>query len=223
MTQGSDGKGAPQPVVSKNAVVAARNREAFRKLGLFTVNLIGSPGAGKTALLERTAKELSCKMAVIEGDIKTTFDSERIRAAGVEAVQIETGGACHLDAAMVEKAASEINLKALDILFIENVGNLVCPSSVDLGEDAKIALISVPEGDEKPAKYPALFVRAAAVVINKIDLLPYTDYSIERASGDCRKLNAGVEIFPLSAKTGEGFAAWIHWLKNGHDKARRQR
>jgi hydrogenase nickel incorporation protein HypB len=215
MTQGSDGKGAPQPVVSKNAQVAARNREAFKKLGLFTVNLIGSPGAGKTALLERTAKELGAKMAVIEGDIKTTFDAERIRAAGVESVQIETGGACHLDAAMVEKAAAEINLKALDILFIENVGNLVCPSSVDLGEDAKIALISVPEGDEKPAKYPALFVRAAAVVINKIDLLPYVDYSVERASGDCRKLNTGVEIFPLSAKTGEGFEAWIGWLKKG--------
>jgi hydrogenase nickel incorporation protein HypB len=215
MTGQPSPKGAETKVVSKNAELAAKNRELFRQHGLFTVNLIGSPGAGKTSLLERTAKSLGGKMAVIEGDIKTSFDAERIRKAGVESIQIETGGACHLDAAMVARAAVGLNLAALDVLFIENVGNLVCPSSVDLGEDAKVALISVPEGDEKPAKYPALFVRASAVVINKIDLLPYVDYSTERAAGDCRKLNAQVEVFELSSKTGEGFDAWLSWLRKG--------
>ena len=207
-------KGAA-PVVSKNARFAAENRELFRKHGLFVVNIIGSPGAGKTALLERTAERFGGRMAVIEGDIKTQFDAERIRAKGVAAVQIETGGACHLDGAMVAKAASELNLCDIDILVIENVGNLVCPSSVDLGEDAKVALISVPEGDEKPAKYPALFVRASAVVLNKIDLLPYVDYSMDRAMTDCRRLKNDVQIFPLSCRTGEGLEAWFEFLSRG--------
>jgi hydrogenase nickel incorporation protein HypB len=222
MKDGASGKGGG-PVVSKSARIATRNRERFRSLHLFTVNLIGAPGSGKTALLERTAREFAGRMAVIEGDIKTTLDSERIRAAGVQAVQIQTGGECHLDAAMVERAAGEIDLESIDVLFIENVGNLVCPSSVDLGEDAKVALTSVAEGDEKPAKYPALFVRAAAVVINKIDLLPYVDYSVERASSDCRKLKPSVEIFPLSVKTGERFAAWMEWIEKGREKARGRR
>jgi len=206
-------KGAP--VVSKSARFASENRELFTEHGLFVVNLIGSPGAGKTALLERTAERFGGRMAVIEGDIKTQFDAERIRAKGVAAVQIETGGACHLDGAMVAKAASEFSLRDIDILVIENVGNLVCPSSVDLGEDAKVALISVPEGDEKPAKYPALFVRAAAVVVNKIDLLPYVDYSLDRAMTDCRRLKNDVQIFPLSCKTGEGLEAWFEFLARG--------
>lgn len=213
-------KGADTKVVlSKSARVATRNRALFKGLRLFTVNLIGAPGSGKTALLERTAGELGRGMAVIEGDIKTTLDADRLRAAGVQAVQIQTGGECHLDAAMVERAAKKLDLESIDILFIENVGNLVCPASVDLGENAKVALTSVPEGDEKPAKYPALFVRAAAVVINKIDLLPYTDYSLKRATSDCRKLNADVEVFALSAKTGEGFAAWLEWLRRGWKRA----
>jgi hydrogenase nickel incorporation protein HypB len=205
----------PGQVVSKNAEIAAANRELFRSHGLFVVNLIGSPGCGKTTLLENTLSRLHLRAAVIEGDIKTTFDADRIKATGAPAVQIETQGACHLDAAMVAKAVGELDLASLDILFIENVGNLVCPAGVDLGEDAKIALISVPEGDEKPAKYPALFVRAAVVIVNKIDLLPYVTYSLDRAAADCRKLNNAVEVLALSAATGEGLERWLKYLVDG--------
>jgi hydrogenase nickel incorporation protein HypB len=207
----------PGKVVSKNAEIAAANRELFRSNGLFVVNLIGSPGCGKTTLLEKTLPRLPLRAAVIEGDIRTTFDADRIKATGAPAVQIETQGACHLDAAMVAKAAGELDLDldSLDVLFIENVGNLVCPAGVDLGEDAKIAIISVPEGDEKPAKYPALFVRAAVVIVNKIDLLPYVTYSLERAAADCRKLNNAVEVIALSATTGEGLEGWLQYLQDG--------
>jgi len=205
----------PGQVVSKNAEIAAANRELFRSHGLFVVNLIGSPGCGKTTLLEKTLSSLHLRAAVIEGDINTTFDADRIKATGAPAVQIETQGACHLDAAMVAKAVGELDLASLDILFIENVGNLVCPAGVDLGEDAKIALISVPEGDEKPAKYPALFVRAAVVIVNKIDLLPYVTYSLDRAAADCRKLNNAVEVLALSAATGEGLERWLKYLVDG--------
>jgi len=206
-------KSALGAVFSKNAQMAAENRALFAKHGLFVVNLIGSPGAGKTSLLERTARNFDGGIAVIEGDVKTALDADRIRAAGADSVQIETGGACHLDAGMVARAALQIDLSALDVLVIENVGNLVCPAGVDLGESAKVAIISVPEGDEKPAKYPALFVRADAVVINKTDLLPYVDYSMERATGDCRKLKSDVKVMALSAKTGEGFDAWLDYLR----------
>jgi len=217
---------SPEPapnIMSKGARIAAENRELFRGYGLFVLNLIGSPGAGKTTLLERTLKTLPLRAAVIEGDIKTTLDADRIRAVGVPAVQIETHGACHLDAAMVAKAAPELNLDSIDVLFIENVGNLVCPAGVDLGENAKVALISVPEGDEKPAKYPALFVRASAVIINKTDLLPYVDYSLDRAVADCRKLNSNAVVLPLSCKTGEGLDAWIRYIEGAAAAAKPQR
>ncbi len=213
MTADGKSRDAVLKVVDKNASIAEKTRRAFGGQGLFVANLIGSPGCGKTSLLERTAKHFGRRMAVIEGDVKTAFDSERIAAAGVEAVQIETGGACHLNAAQVAETASKMDLSGVDILFIENVGNLVCPSSVDLGENVKIAMVSIPEGDEKPAKYPALFVRACAVVINKTDLLPYTEYSIDRAAGDSRKLNAAVEVIALSCKTGEGLEAWFEYLE----------
>jgi hydrogenase nickel incorporation protein HypB len=207
------GKKAEIAVGGKNAAIAAANRRLFDDNGLYCLNLIGSPGCGKTSLLEATAKHFGSRMAVIEGDVRTAFDAERIKAAGVAAVQIETGGSCHLDARQVAKAAGELDLSAAEILFIENVGNLVCPSGVYLGEHAKTAVISVPEGDEKPAKYPSLFVRADVVVINKIDLVDYTDYSIERASADCKKLNSNVRIMPLSCRTGEGLDAWFKYLE----------
>jgi len=209
----ADSSAAPGKVVSKNAQIAEENRRFFRGKGLFVLNLIGSPGCGKTSLLEKTLERVAPRAAVVEGDIKTTLDADRIRRTGAQATQIETGGACHLDAAMVARAIQGLNLDAVEFLFIENVGNLVCPSSVDLGEDMKVAIISVPEGDEKPAKYPALFVRASAVVINKIDLLPYVDYSVARAAGDCRKLNPNVEVFELSSKTGAGVDAWVSFLE----------
>lgn len=201
-------------VRAKNSAVANANREFLGGHGVLALNLIGSPGCGKTTLLEKTATHFGARMAVIEGDVKTDLDAERIRAAGVQAVQIETGGACHLDAAQVGRALGELDFAGVDVLFIENVGNLVCPSSLDLGEDMKTAVISVPEGDEKPAKYPALFVRAGAVVINKIDLLPHVDYSLERAAGDCRKLNSKAAVLPLSCRTGEGLDAWFAFIED---------
>jgi len=202
-------------VRAKNRALADDNRQLLRKHGIFALNLIGSPGCGKTSLLERTAAHFADRMAVIEGDVKTDLDAERIRTAGVQAVQIETGGACHLNADQVGRALNELDLSDIDILFIENVGNLVCPSSVDLGEDVKTAVISLPEGDEKAAKYPALFVRAGAVVINKTDLLAHLEYSLERAAGDCRKLNSKVTVLPLSCRTGEGLDEWFAYLEEG--------
>ncbi|MCD6405594.1 MAG: hydrogenase nickel incorporation protein HypB [Planctomycetes bacterium] len=221
MTADGKSQDAVLKVADKNASIAEKNRRTFAGQGLFVANLIGSPGCGKTSLLEQTAKHFGRRMAVIEGDVKTAFDSARIAAAGVDAVQIETGGACHLNAAQVAEAAAKMNLSKVDILFIENVGNLVCPSSVDLGETVKVAMVSVPEGDEKPAKYPALFVRAAAVVINKIDLLPYTEYSVNRAAGDSRKLNGAVEVIALSCTTGKGLEAWFEYLEKQTASAKR--
>jgi len=213
MSQGRKASRAAISVRAKNAVSAEENRRIFREKGLFVLNLIGSPGCGKTSLLERTARHFGSRMAVIEGDVKTALDAQRIEAAGVRAVQIETGGACHLDAAMIAGALSRLDLGGVDVLFIENVGNLVCPAGLDLGEHAKVAVISTPEGDEKPAKYPALFVRADVVVVNKTDLLPYLEYSLERAAADCGKLNRKARVLPLSCKSGEGLQAWFDYLE----------
>ncbi len=204
-------------VIGKGEKVARANRRLIDEAGVFAVNLIGSPGCGKTTLLERTIAELSSaeppvRIGVVEGDVQTTFDRDRILRAGAPAVQIETQGACRLDAAMVAGALAELELDKVDMLVIENVGNLVCPAEPQLGEHVKVAVISTPEGDEKPAKYPAVFVRADAVVITKTDLLPYVDYDLERATADCRKLNKNVRVFPLSAKTGEGMDAWTGYL-----------
>lgn len=195
----------------KNDLLAGENREQFKGIRVF--NMIGSPGAGKTALLEAAASRFGSRMAVIEGDVKTDFDAERIRKNGSHAVQIETGGGCHLNAGMVQGAFKELDTDGIDVLIIENVGNLVCPSSYDLGEMAKIAVTSTPEGDEKPAKYPALFIRAEIVVINKIDLADILDYDIERVKNDCRKLNPDALIFEVSAKTGEGMDALLDHLE----------
>ena len=210
-----------QRILSANEVVAERNRERLRACGCFVVNLISSPGAGKTSLLERTADALHAggegvSFAVIEGDIATELDADRMRRRGVSAVQINTRGDCHLDARMVAEAldrlAEQTDLARLDLLLIENVGNLVCPTEFDLGEDAKVVVASVAEGDDKPAKYPATFVRASAMVVNKIDLLPYVECDLERLVGDARAINPDLAVFPLSCRTGEGLHAWIEWL-----------
>jgi hydrogenase nickel incorporation protein HypB len=197
---------------AQNDLIAAANRNLFQDKNLKVYNLIGSPGCGKTSLLEATAAILKDRLAVIEGDVKTTQDADRILRAGSQAVQIQTGGACHLNAEMVQKALPDINFDGVDVLVIENVGNLVCPSTFDLGENAKVAVLSLPEGDEKPVKYPALFTRAGLVLINKIDLKPVMDYSIERVKSDCLKLKSDVKIIEISAKTLEGVGAWIKYL-----------
>ncbi len=196
-----------------NNQVAAENRAFFKEKGLVTLNFLSSPGSGKTSLLEAMAKRYGPKMAVITGDIQMTFDADRIRAAGSQAVQIETHGTCHLTAAMVKSKLFELELKETRILVIENIGNLVCPSTYDLGEDLKVALLSVAEGDEKPMKYPALFLRAGAVVLTKADLLPYVDFRVDRVKEDCHKLNPHHRYFQTSCKTGEGLEEWFSFLQ----------
>ena len=195
-----------------------RNGRLFAKEKKVCLNMISSPGSGKTTILARTIKELKgiIKIGVIEGDIQTDLDAEKIRASGAPAIQIETKGACHLSAAQVNRALKRLPLDNLDLIFIENVGNLVCPSVFELGENGKIAVLSVPEGDDKPAKYPAIFARAKVLLINKMDLLEAgaaVDFDIERVKADARKLNKKLEIFPISAKTGKGMSLWYDWLK----------
>jgi hydrogenase nickel incorporation protein HypB len=197
-----------------NDRVAALNRNYFQDNGIFTVNIIGSPGCGKTSLLEYTARHFKETFAVIVGDVKTALDSDRIIQSGhANAFAIETGGGCHLTAQQIADKVRQVDVKGLDFLFIENVGNLVCPSSFDLGENLKIAVLSIPEGDEKVRKYPALFLRAAVVVINKIDLLQYLDYDIERVKQDCLVHNPEVKIFETSAKTGQGMEEWLQYIE----------
>jgi len=212
-------------VIGKGDRIALKNRELIDRAGVLALNLIGSPGCGKTTLLEKTIAELHSpadgrpilRVGVIEGDVQTTFDRDRIAQAGAPAAQIETAGACRLDAAMVEKALPEIPLDDIDILVIENVGNLICPCGPQLGEHLKVAVVSVPEGDEKPAKYPQVFVRSDAAVISKIDLLPHLEYDLDRAVTDCKKLNNTIKVFSLSAKTGEGMGGWIDYLRRLSD------
>jgi hydrogenase nickel incorporation protein HypB len=198
-------------VHAANDAVARQNRLLFAEKNLPVLNMISSPGSGKTSILERMAARMGRALAVVTGDIQTTYDADRLSRAGAAAVQIETGGACHLSAAMVQKVLMDMDLDGIKLLVIENVGNLVCPAAFDLGEDAKIAVLSVAEGDEKVAKYPALFVRAAAVVVSKTDLLPYVNFSVERVGADCLKLNREARLFPLSCTTGEGFEAWMEY------------
>jgi hydrogenase nickel incorporation protein HypB len=195
--------------VAKNAhalndLVAQQNRRLFKDARIAVVNMISSPGSGKTTILEALGKRMGHSLLVITGDIQTRLDQERLEAAGALAIQIETRGSCHLTANMIHSVVKHQNLSGVKLLVIENVGNLVCPSSYDLGEDDKIAVLSVAEGDEKPIKYPSLFIRAAAVVINKIDLLPYVKFDVSRAISDVRKLNAGAEIFQVSCTSGQG-------------------
>lgn len=202
------------PVLAKNDVIAAENRKLFQELGVLPINMISSPGSGKTTLLEAMAKELGDKMAVIEGDQQTERDAERVRAAGVKAVQLEIGDACHLDAEAVAGAVEQLDLKNSNckILVIENVGNLICPSSYDLGEAFKVALLSLPEGDDKVLKYPSIFRRIGALLITKMDLTPYMDFDIDRAVDEVASLNDSFETFKLSAKSGEGVREFCRTL-----------
>jgi hydrogenase nickel incorporation protein HypB len=179
--------------------------------------MISSPGSGKTSILHKTISDLKdrIRVGVIEGDIQTDLDAEKIRKTGAPAIQINTNGACHLSAAQISKALKQLPLDDLDLIFIENVGNLVCPSAFELGETGKVAVLSVPEGDDKPAKYPVIFAKSKALLINKIDLSEKSDkadFDIERVKRDVRKLNKTIEIFPISAKTSEGMTDWYNWL-----------
>jgi hydrogenase nickel incorporation protein HypB len=207
-----------QGLLAENDHQAAHNREHFERHGVLAINLMSSPGAGKTALLEATIESLAgrLRVAVIEGDLETENDAERIRAKGVPAFQITTGSACHLDAHMVHEALHDMDLQDVDILFIENVGNLVCPASFDLGQHANVALLSTPEGHDKPAKYPVMFRAADLMLVTKSDLLPVLDDFDPAIAERClRELASTVPVFELSAKTGEGMQRWLDWLDAG--------
>ena len=202
-------------VLEANDRIASDLKRLFDEKGILCLNLMSSPGAGKTTVLEKTLSALAgeFKMAVVEGDLQTDNDARRVAATGAQAVQINTEGGCHLDSSMVQDAVRAINLDGLDILFVENVGNLVCPAEFDVGEDYKVALLSVAEGDDKPQKYPLLFHISSVMILNKTDLLPYVDFDLERAAGHARTLNKDIAVFPLSARTGEGMEAWYDWLR----------
>lgn len=203
-----------QELLSKNDAYAQKNRDYFRQQQIFTLNLVSSPGAGKTTLLVATINALKEQLpiAVIEGDQQTDRDAERIRATGVTALQINTGKACHLDAHSIGYAARELALQPGSLLAIENVGNLVCPSAFDLGEAHKVVVLSVTEGDDKPLKYPDMFAAAELMLINKIDLLPYVDFDVERCCRYAKQVNPGIQIMQLSATRQDNFQDWSDWL-----------
>jgi hydrogenase nickel incorporation protein HypB len=201
-------------ILQANDRIADQNAEIFAASRLFVLNLMSSPGAGKTSLLERTIDALGpeVRVGVIEGDIQSSVDAERLAKKGVQAVQINTGGACHLDGNMIRDALPALTLGELDLLVVENVGNLVCPAEFRLGEDKKAMILSVAEGDDKPLKYPLMFQESAALVINKVDLLPYVDCSVERIRERALRLNPKLSIFELSCRTGEGIRGFADWL-----------
>jgi hydrogenase nickel incorporation protein HypB len=204
-----------QKVLSENDRVAGELRERFRENGVLCLNLISSPGSGKTSLLERTLESFprDMRVAVLTGDIQTENDAARLRRFGFPTKQITTGGTCHLDARMIERHLADWDLKDLDLLLIENVGNLVCPSSYDLGEAAKVVLLSVTEGEDKPLKYPSIFFKADLCVINKIDLLPYVPFELADALENARKVHPGMEIIKVSCLTRSGLREWMNWLE----------
>jgi hydrogenase nickel incorporation protein HypB len=203
-------------ILEANDRIAAENRNVFHESGVYVINLMSAPGAGKTSLIERTIKEISSKLkiGVIEGDIAGTDDAKRIAKLGIPVVQINTGGACHLDANMINEVIADLPLKDLDILIIENVGNLVCPAEFKVGEDIKVMLLSIAEGDDKPLKYPLMFQESSALILNKIDLLPYTNASIEKIKKNSLSLNKKLKIFEVSCRTGEGIGKWVEWLRS---------
>ena len=201
-------------ILEANDRLAAENRKIFKELGVYVINLMSGPGAGKTSILEQTIKGVSgkIKLGVIEGDIAGDDDARRIESLGVPVVQINTGGACHLDANMIRVVMDDLPLKDIDLLFIENVGNLVCPAEFNVGEDIKVMLLSIAEGHDKPLKYPLMFQESTALILNKIDLLPYTDADLEKMRKDSLSLNPKLKIFDVSCRTGEGIGGWVNWL-----------
>jgi hydrogenase nickel incorporation protein HypB len=210
-------------ILAKNDAYAMENRQRLSDAGVFALNLVSSPGSGKTTLLVKTIELLKSmvQVTVIEGDQETSLDAERIRATGVPTVQINTGRGCHLDAHMVGHAFDSLPLKPSSILFIENVGNLVCPAGFDLGEAHKVAILSVTEGDDKPLKYPDTFAAASMMVLSKIDLLPHLDFDVARCIEHARAINPDIEVLQVSARSGAGMVGWIDWLINAAERAGR--
>ena len=203
-------------VLEKNDAIAQQNREVFKKKNLFTMNLVSSPGSGKTSLIEKTIHYTKNKfnVAVIEGDVQTSLDAERVAAYGVPVVQIITQGACHLEAGLVRDAFGQIEKNNFEVLFIENVGNLVCPAGYDLGEDLKVVIVSTTEGDDKPLKYPAMFRNASALIINKIDLVPYINCSPALIEKNALSINPSLKIFKTSCTTDDGIPEWCDWIES---------
>ena len=202
-------------ILEANDRIAQQNRDLFNENGLLVINLMSSPGAGKTSLLEKSIDALKgdLRIGIIEGDIQSSQDAERIAKKGVPVVQINTGGACHLDGNMIRDTFGEFNFREIDLLVVENVGNLVCPAEFRVGEDFKVMILSVTEGDDKPIKYPLMFRESKVLLINKIDLLPYVDFSLEKIKEDSFKINPDLTIFRISCKTGEGLEDWYNWLR----------
>ncbi len=211
-------------ILTNNNMAAGFNRDLFMNTKTLVINLMSSPGAGKTTLLEETVKALSSKyrIGVIEGDLATEKDADRIRQQGAKAVQINTHGGCHLDARMIAATLPEFDLDEIDILFIENVGNLVCPSGYDLGQHHKIAVLSVPEGNDKIPKYPQMFMRTELVLLNKVDLLPYLDFDVEMAVEDLKGINPESKLLQVSARTQEGMDSWFSWIEEAYQACLKQ-
>ena len=203
-----------QNILAVNENIAQEIRQALTARRIRSINVMSSPGAGKTTLLERTIKRLHGRLGigVIEGDLETSNDAERIESAGAETIQINTRGACHLEAHMISDALAQLELANMNLLIIENVGNLVCPAAWDLGEDLRVVVASTTEGDDKPAKYPQMFAISQIMVVNKIDLLPYVDYDLQKVRKQALAINPDLRIFELSCRTGEGLDAWCDWL-----------
>lgn len=201
-------------ILGENDRIAAENQAMFQEKKVFVLNFMGSPGAGKTSVLEKTMERLKdeIKMAVIEGDLFTSKDAERIDKYGVPVIQINTAGGCHLDANMVQKTVKEMNLDELDLLVVENVGNLVCPAEFPVGEDARAVVLSVTEGDDKPLKYPLMFKESEIALLNKVDLAPYCNFNMESAKKDITSLHPGIEVLEVSCTKGDGIEAWCDWL-----------
>lgn len=209
-------------VMAKNDAISDSLKKEFKTKGIFVCNLMGSPGAGKTTLLETTLKELSKKfsVAVIEGDLYTTRDAERIHATGVPVLQINTVGGCHLDAQMIQDALGELPMDSLDVIIVENVGNLVCPAEFNIGEAMKITVLSVTEGEDKPIKYPLIFKESKGIVLNKIDLLPYVPFNKAKALEDIHNLNPTANVFEVSCTSREGIDTWLSWLTKEIEKVK---
>ena len=207
-------------VLAKNDAIASSLQQVFKEKNIFVFNLMGSPGAGKTSLLEATLQDLvkDYKLAVIEGDLFTSKDAERIHALGVPVIQINTVGGCHLDANMIQDAITDLDLDELDMIIIENVGNLVCPAEFDIGEAMKVTVLSVTEGEDKPLKYPLIFKESKAILLNKIDLLPYVPFDKDKAIKDIRNLNPQGYIFEIRCTAKDGLAPWLTWIREQMEK-----
>jgi hydrogenase nickel incorporation protein HypB len=212
------------PILNANDLVAQENQDLLKKHGIVAVNLMASPGAGKTSLILETGKALKgrVRLGVVEGDVASRIDADKVASADIPVIQINTGGECHLEALTVQKALSALPLSEIDILFIENVGNLICPVEFRLGETIRVAIASVPEGDDKPYKYPGIFSAVHAVVVNKIDLTPYVDLNLDTLRKGIHGLNPKAPIFELSCRTGEGIAPWADWLESAWRGQRKQ-